>query len=167
MPGRLIWRPMTPDDLDGVVAVAGLAFPNHPEDRACFAERLDLNPSGCFVLDGAEGVRGYLIAYPWSAASVPALNALIGAVPEDAATLYLHDLALHPEARGGGHARPIVERLAERAAADGWPSIALVAVNDAAPFWRRLGFQPVDDPAMADKLAAAYGADARYMVRPL
>jgi len=167
MPDRLTWRPMASGDLDGVVAVARLAFPDHPEERACFAERLALNPSGCFVLAGADGVRGYLIAYPWTQASAPALNTLIGAVPADAATMYLHDLALHPDARGGGHTRPIVERLAERAAADGWPSLSLVAVNDAAPFWRRLGFQPVDDPAMAAKLAAAYGADARYMVRSI
>ena len=166
MPGDLIWRPMTQDDLDGVVAVARLAFPDHPEDRGCFAERLDLNPTGCFVLESAEGVRGYLIAYPWLRDSAPPLNTLIGTVPADAATLYLHDLALHPDARGGGCARPIVERLAAQAQADGWPSIALVAVNDAAPFWRRLGFQVVDAPVLAAKLAS-YGADARYMVRPL
>ena len=40
---RLNWRPMTEADLDGVTAVAGEAFPNHPEDRACFANRLGLD----------------------------------------------------------------------------------------------------------------------------
>lgn len=163
---QLNWRPMTEDDLDGVVAVARLAFPNHPEDRACFAERLGLNPGGCFVLESPDGVRGYLIAYPWRRGAAPALNSLIGALPEDADVIYLHDLALHPQARGGGHTRPIIERLAAQTRADGWPGIALVAVNDAAAFWSRLGFQPVDSPAMAAKLAS-YGADARYMVRPL
>ena len=163
---ELNWRPMLEGDLDGVVAVARLAFPNHLEDRACFAERLGLNPGGCFVLDGAEGVRGYLVAYPWRREAAPALNSLIGALPDDADVIYLHDLALHPEARGGGHTRPIVERLAAQATADGWPDIALVAVNDAAAFWNRLGFQAVDSPAMAAKLAS-YGADARYMVRRL
>lgn len=162
----LIWRPMTGADLDGVVDVARLSFPNHPEDRACFAERLGLNPKGCFVLSGAVGVRGYAVAYPWRDDAAPALNVLIGAVPEDAGTLYLHDLALHPDARGGGHARPIIEHLAEQAAADGWPSLSLVAVNDAAPFWAAMGFQIVDSPAMSAKLAG-YGADARYMVRRL
>lgn len=162
----LAWRPMTEGDLDGVVAVARVAFPNHPEDRPCFAERLALNPSGCFVLADDEAVKGYLVAYPWTPDSAPALNALIGAIPADAAVLYLHDLALHPDARGGGHARPIVERLAAQARADGWPAVALVAVNDAAPFWSRLGFEVRRSDALAAKLAG-YGDDARYMVRPL
>lgn len=160
------WRPMAESDLDGVVAVARVAFPDHLEDRACFAERLGLAPSSCFVLADGEAVRGYLVAYPWRLDSAPALNALIGAIPDEAETLYLHDLALHPEARGGGWTRPIVERLAQAARAEGWPSIALVAVNDAAPFWEKLGFRARETPALRDKLAS-YGADARYMVRAL
>lgn len=60
------WRPMLAGDLDGVVCVARLSFPDHFEDRACFAERFALYPQGCFVLDAGDGqVAGYLIAYPW------------------------------------------------------------------------------------------------------
>lgn len=162
----LDWRTMREGDLDGVVEVARVAFPNHPEDRPCFAERLALNPAGCFVLTDGGAVRGYMVAYPWVADSAPALNTLIGAVPTDATVMYLHDLALHPDARGGGHARPAVERLAAQARADGWPAIALVAVNDAAPFWNRLGFEVRSSDALAAKLAG-YGDDARYMVRSL
>jgi hypothetical protein len=57
-----------------------------------------------------------------------------------------------------------VERLAAQAAQAGWPTIALVAVNQAAPFWTGLGFRPRDTPDMTRKLAS-YGEDARYMVR--
>jgi N-acetylglutamate synthase-like GNAT family acetyltransferase len=71
---------------------------------------------------------------------------------------------LAPEARGGGHAARIVERLAQQAAQACWPAIALVAVNRAAPFWASLGFEPRDNPDMTRKLAS-YGEDARYMVR--
>ena len=158
---------MRPTDIDAVVEVARLSFPDHFEDRACFQNRLALYPRGCFVLAESEGAaRGYLIAYPWKAESAPPLNTVIEGLPGEPVVIYLHDLALHPEARGGGHTRPIVERLAAQATADGWPDIALVAVNDAAAFWNRLGFQAVDSPAMAAKLAS-YGADARYMVRRL
>jgi ribosomal protein S18 acetylase RimI-like enzyme len=160
------WRPMTAGDLDGVVATARLAFPNHPEDRPCFEERLALNPGGCFVLAGEAGVRGYLIAYPWVSGSAPALNSLIGAIPEAADTVYLHDLALHPDARGGGHARPVIERLAAETRAAGWPSLSLVAVNEAAGFWARFGFEVRESQALRAKLAS-YGDDARYMVRAL
>ena len=59
-----------------------------------------------------------------------------------------------------------LERLAEQATEDGWPAIALVAVNDAVGFWSRHGFVEQPAEAMAAKLAS-YGADARYMLRPL
>jgi GNAT superfamily N-acetyltransferase len=166
MPG-LSWRSMTPADLDAVADIALVAFPDHFEGRDCFENRLALYPEGCFVLAEGEGTpRGYLVAYPWAADSAPALNTLIGSIPAGAAVLYLHDLALHPEVRGGGWTRAIVERLADQARAAGWPALALVAVNDAAPFWERRGFTVVDTPAMADRLAG-YGPDARYMTRAL
>ena len=154
-------------DLDAVVEIARLSFPDHPEDRACFENRLALYPHGCFVLAPGDGkARGYLIAYPWTADAAPPLNSCFSDLPGDAALIYLHDLAIHPEARGGGSTTAIIERLAEQSRADGWPALALVAVNAAAPFWARQGFEPRDPPGMAQKLAT-YGAVARYMVRPL
>ena len=164
---ELTWRPMRAGDLDAVVRVAAAGFPDHFEDRGCFENRLDLYPRGCFVLarDGGEAV-GYLIAYPWVRAAAPALNNRIAALPEAPELIYLHDLALAPDARGGGHAAPIVERLADQARADGWTEMALVAVNGAAPFWERRGFVVIETPALAAKLRS-YGPDARYMVRRL
>lgn len=161
------WRMMTTADLDAVADIAVIGFPDHFEGRACFENRLGLNPSGCFVLADAGGApRGYLVAYPWQAEAAPALNTLIEAIPADATVLYLHDLALHPDVRGGGWSQIIIERLFDQARAEGWPALALVAVNDAAPFWERRGFVVVDSPAIKAKLAG-YGADSRYMIRPL
>ena len=158
---------MTGADLDPVCAVAWTAFPNHHEDREVFADRLALNPGGCFVLAaGDAAARGYLIAYPWRLDDAPALNTVVGRLPDPPNVLYLHDLALAPDARGQGHAALIVERLAAQAAQSGWPAITLVAVNQAAPFWAALGFEPRDAPAMTRKLAT-YGEGARYMVRPI
>ena len=163
----LAWRPMKMADLEGVVAVAAEAFPDHFEDRVCFAERLTLYPQGCRALAEPDGsVRGYVFAYPWRADSAPALNSLIGAIPADAAVLYLHDLALSRAARGGGHGRSGVETVIDLAREGDWPAIALVAVNDAAAFWARHGFAVADPPGMTAKLAS-YGPDARYMVRRL
>lgn len=164
---RLNWRAMTTADLDAVADIAVLGFPDHFEGRDCFGNRLALNASGCFVLaDADDRPRGYLVAYPWRAEAAPALNVLIEAIPADASVMYLHDLALHPDVRGGGWTKTIVERLADQSRVAGWPALALVAVNDAAPFWERRGFAAVDSPAMASKLAS-YGPDARYMVRDL
>ena len=163
----LSWRAMTAADLDAVADIAEISFPDHFEGRDCFGNRLALNPSGCFVLAEADGVpRGYLVAWPWRAEAAPALNTVIEAIPADASVMYLHDLALRPEVRGGGWTREIVERLADQARAAGWPALTLVAVNDAAPFWERRGFAVVDSPSMTAKLAG-YGPGARYMVRDL
>jgi len=161
------WRAMTEGDLGGVVAVARIAFPDHFEDLDCFAERLGLYPQGCRVFASVDGhVSGYGIAYPWVGEAMPALNARIGALPDAAELIYLHDLALSPDARGTGAASGFVGWLVHHARAENWPRIALVAVNDAASFWERQGFAAIDSQALRAKLAS-YGEDARYMVRTL
>lgn len=161
------WRAMAESDLDGVVAVARIAFPDHFEDRDCFAERLALYPDGCRVIAGEDDhVLGYGIAYPWVGDAMPPLNARIGALPDAAELIYLHDLALSPAARGSGAASGYVDWLVDHARAGGWPRIALVAVNDAASFWERQGFVAIDSQALRAKLAS-YGSDAHYMVRDL
>lgn len=157
---------MTPEDLDGVCAVAAVAFPDHFEARDCFADRLALHPEGCRVLGDGPDVLGYLIAYPSRRGSIPPLNSRMAARYADADVLYLHDLALRPEARGGGHARQAIQTLIEQAKGDGWPAVALVAVNDAGPFWARHGFVADPSPELRAALAG-YGPHARYMLRPL
>lgn len=161
----VVWRSMAPSDIDGVVAAAAACFPGHFEARACFEERLALFPQGCFVLASDRTVRGYLIAYPWPEGAVPPLNSALGGLPEERFAFYLHDLALHPDVRGGGHARLMVERLIDDIRKMGGKRVALVSVNDTLAFWQGMGFAPVvGDTAMTRKLAS-YGNDARYMVR--
>lgn len=151
---------MREDDLDGVVEVARVAFPDHPERRACFAERLALAPESCLVLADGQGVAGYLIAYPWPLQAIPPLDTLLGALPDARDAWYLHDLALLPEARGGGHARAGLVLLFAGIDAP----IGLVSVNDSAAFWQAQGFEPRENPAIRAKLAS-YGPRAHYMVR--
>jgi len=155
---------MTTADLDRVAEIARIGFPNHFEGRPLFANRLSLNPAGCFVLETPEGLEGYLVAYPWTKDAAPRLNTLIEAIPADAGVIYLHDLALTPAVRGQGWSKPAVRAVVDLAKADGWATIALVAVNDAVDFWRGHGFEVRQTPEMADKLAS-YGPDARYMTR--
>ena len=158
------WRPMTTADLDRVAEIATIGFPDHFEGRPCFANRLALNPAGCFVLQMPDGLEGYLVAYPWIGGAAPRLNTLIEAIPPDADVLYLHDLALTPAVRGQGWSKPAVTAVVDLAKAGGWATIALVAVNDAVDFWRGHGFEVKQTPEMAGKLAS-YGSDARYMTR--
>jgi GNAT superfamily N-acetyltransferase len=161
------WRRMAPADLPAVMVIAAVVHPDYPEDEAVFAERLRLAPEGCHVLAGEDGaLQGYLVSHPWPASAIPALNSLLGAIPQGVANWYLHDLALLPAGRGNGAAGAIVSAIAGQAAATGHTSLALVAVNASTGFWRRQGFREVHDPALDRKLAS-YDDAARYMRRDL
>jgi ribosomal protein S18 acetylase RimI-like enzyme len=157
-----IWRPMTASDLPAVLAVAAVVHPDYPEEEAVFAERLRLFPQGCLVLDGPKGLLGYVVSHPWHRGGPPALNTLLGRLPEAPGAFYIHDLALLPEARGTGAGRLIVGRLVALAREAQQPRLALVAVNDSSGFWQRQGFREMHDPALAAKLAS-YDDAARYL----
>ncbi|MBV9841529.1 MAG: GNAT family N-acetyltransferase [Sphingomonadaceae bacterium] len=162
------WRPLREADLEGVAAIAALTFPQHPEELACFAERLALSPAWCFGLqDGASSLLGYLIAYPWPLGSVPPLNALLGSLPPQADALFLHDLAIHPNAAGSGQGAKIVGHLASDAFNARFSDIALVAVNQTMAFWQGQGFRAEAPASNYRAKLASYGGGARYMRRHL
>ena len=158
------WRALTSLDLPSLEAIAARVHPAFPEDGAVFAERLRLYPDGARLLELNGAPAGYVLSHPWRFGQLPALNALLGAMPADADTYYLHDLALLPAARGTGAAAMIVGDMLRHARAVGLPSVSLVAVNGSLPFWYKHGFRAVQAPELADKLAS-YDAAARLMVR--
>ena len=164
--GDATWRAMAETDLPAVATLADAIHVDHPEDGAVFAERLALFPAGCLVLESSGVVAGYVVAHPGRVLAPPALNARIGALPSEADCLYLHDIALAPSARGRGLAAVALERLVAVARAAGLPRIALVAVAGTGRFWTQHGFEPVDAPALAPKLAT-YDSEARLMLRRL
>lgn len=162
----IAWRAMTGYDLDAVFEIANRVHADFFEAREVLAERQALYRNGCYVLEVSEKPAGYVLSHPWRLGSLPALNALLGALPELADTYYLHDLALLPLTRGLGAAGQIVAALTKHAGAMGYPTMSLVAVNGSVPFWQRQGFAIEDRPELAAKLAG-YEADARYMVKRL
>lgn len=163
---KLTWEPMRLSDLPTVNAIADRVHLDYPEDPAVFAERLDKAPFGCFVLKEGSTAHGYIISHPWLYKKPPELNTLLGELSAKADTYYIHDIALLPEARGGGHAGQITEQLVSVARARGIDNLSLVAVNNSVPFWTKSGFTVVDDPALAQKLLS-YDEDARFMVRKI
>ncbi|MBN9435856.1 GNAT family N-acetyltransferase [Bosea sp. (in: a-proteobacteria)] len=163
----LLWRPMAPADLPGVMNVAAEVHPGFPEDEAVFAERLVLSPAGCLSLAGADGgLAGYVVSHPWPLLQAPALNSRLGAIPPDADAYYIHDLALLPRAQGSGAASRVVALLEEEARKAALRRMALIAVNRSAGFWQRHGFRLTHDASLDRKLAS-YDDDARYMTREL
>lgn len=160
------WRPMRPDDLAAVEAIAARVHEAYPEDPAVFAERLRLWPEGCLIFERDGVPIAYVLSHPGRALAPPPLNSLLGVLPEPPTTYYIHDIALLPEARGQGAGSAMVAILLETARRAKCPEISLVAVNGSTGFWSRHGFLAVDVPALAEKLKS-YDDNARYMIRPL
>lgn len=160
----MIWRAMVAGDLDAVLDAAAIIHPGYPEDRAVFAERLALWPEGCRILDADGTVGGYALTHPWRYGTPPKLDTLLGALPAEPDTYYLHDIALLARARGQGAARRLVDDLAALAARSGLPTLSLVAVNASRPIWEAQGFAVADDAAPD---LASYGGEAWFMVRRL
>jgi GNAT superfamily N-acetyltransferase len=136
-------------DLAEIATIAALCHPDLPEPPSVFAERLALFPAGCFAALG-----GYAIAHPW-AGEAPPLATLLRALPEAPDHLFLHDVALRPEARGHG----LLPALLARLDALGWPETRLVAVRGTRVLWERHGF------AATGAAKPSYGAGAVAMRR--
>ncbi|SFB98633.1 Acetyltransferase (GNAT) family protein [Devosia psychrophila] len=158
------WRAMNTLDLPAVEAIAATVHPAFPEDLAVFAERQRLYSDGTQLLEMNGQPAGYVLSHPWTFGQLPALNALLGAIPSDADTYYVHDLALLNPARGTGAAAMIVGDMLRHARLSGFPSVSLVAINGSLPFWYKHGFRAVAVPELADKLAS-YEQSAKLMLR--
>jgi len=154
---------MTQDDLPAVTAIAARVHPEFFEEEAVFVERQRLYGAGTHLLEKGGIASGYILSHPWRLGSLPALNSRLGQLPADPDTLYIHDLALLPAARGTGAAGQIVEQVIAHARQAGLPCLSLVAVNGSIPFWTRLGFAVQERPELASKLRS-YEAAAQWMV---
>lgn len=154
---------MQRDDLAEVSRIAAVAHPDFPEDDTVLGERMELFPEGCFVLKNKEELGGYLLTHPWRAFNIPPLNTLLGSLPSDPETYYLHDIALMPEMRSKGEVSPIIKYLLQRAQERRLESCSLVAVNNSQGFWSRLGFVETSNEELDRKLQS-YDEAARFMV---
>ncbi|WP_165917474.1 GNAT family N-acetyltransferase [Roseateles saccharophilus] len=158
---------MTPDDLDAVLALQqrcyGVGF---LERREAFAAKLAATEGlGCCWMVAREGEPlAYVVSLPVCEATLPALDAPRCERPAKPTLLYLHDMAVAPEARSLGLAARLLARLRERAQALGLARIGLVAVQGSVPYWQRRGF--VEAAEMSKGLVAklaSFGAEARFL----
>ena len=157
---------MSAYDLPAVAEIAGAVHPKFPEAPEVLAERHSLYHNGAYLLEIGERPAGYILSHPWRFGALPALNSLLGEIPADADTYYIHDLALLPVARRIGAATFMTNALAKHARAHGFPTMSLVAVNGSQGFWGRHEFEVAEAPHLIEKLAS-YDDEARLMVRRL
>ncbi len=160
------WRRAHAADLEAISAIAARIHPDLPERPEVFAEKMRLYPDGCCVLAAGNEIAGYGLAHPWMRQQIPPLDGFLDRLPDAADCLYVHDVAVLPDLRGG-MARAYVAEIEELARSSGITTLALVSVYGTRVLWERLGFKPAaPDAALRDKLAS-YGASATYMLREL
>jgi GNAT superfamily N-acetyltransferase len=156
------------EDLDEVLAVQRSAYVDALlEGKATFAAMLQACPTGCFALRAGGRLLAYFFTHPGRRAQLPpALDSgehdAAGAAPAD--LYYLHDLAVHAEARRGGAGTRLLLCALAAARSAGFDTLAPTAVQDAAPFWARFGFAAVA-PAALD--AGARARLATYATHPV
>lgn len=160
------WSKLTPNEVAHVTSIAAQVHPGFFEDAAIFAERQKLCPDGCWLLRVDGQAAGYVLSHPVKLGQLPALNSLLGSIPPDADSYYIHDMALLPAARGTGAARQLVGQLATHARSAGFATMSLVAVNASQRFWESQWFMVSPRPELAEKLKT-YEDAARFMVRLL
>jgi GNAT superfamily N-acetyltransferase len=162
---------MTPADLDAVLALQQRCYgASFLESRAAFAAKLDVTAGlDCCWMACQDGAPcAYAVSLPVCEATLPALDAPRCERPARPTLLYLHDMAVAPEARSLGLAVHMLGQLQQRARALGLPRLGLVAVQGSVPYWQRQGFvEPaVLGAALAAKLAS-FGPEARFLSRPV
>lgn len=159
------WRVLSPDELPRVDAIAALVHPQLPERSEVLAEKLALFPIGCFAFVCGGIMQGYALAHPWRLFDAPALDSFLYAIPGDADCLFLHDVALLPQARGHGAVILLMRRLHELAQSQNLPFISCMSVYGTEKMWARHGFKKSSDLNKSEILLA-YGPGAAYMTCP-
>lgn len=158
---------MLPADVPAVMAVQAACYGDALlEPEAVVQARVAASPDTCWVASRGTELCAYLAAYRSRLGAVTRLHGPFRPA-SDADTLYLHDLAVHPRAHGAGVGGRLVDAVLAQGRRDGLSWSALVAVQGALSFWQRLGWSLADPAADAGPVLAAYGGDARYLVRNL
>ncbi len=157
------WLPLLPQDLESVNKIAQQIHPGLPERPEVFEEKICIFPEGCRKLISKDKIVGYGISHPWILNSIPPLDEFLKKIPPKPECIYVHDIAILPEARGKGASAQFIDYAKKLAAQIGLSHLAGVSVYGTMVLWSRFGFKIVESADLNKKLAS-YGPSAKYMV---
>ncbi len=135
-----------------------------PESEAVMRSKANCGPAMSFVaVDRESDVVGYCLAHPYPAdrAAVLGTSDSLPLTPTD--NLYIHDLAVEKASAGLGVAQLCFNQLTSVARRHGYRTMSLVAVQQAASFWTKMGFTPSTLASIND----SYTGDATFMTREI
>ena len=164
----LLLRPMVLPDLAAVLGIQRACYPgDFLESAEVITLRLRSPGNLSYVAERGGLVCAYLAAYRSRPGKLTPLHGSFETVLQPD-TVYLHDMAVAPAAKGQGLAQRLVEHLWTQGRSEGLVCSALVSVQGSQPFWERLGYRlyTLTEPAQQRNLDS-YGAGACYMVKAL
>lgn len=158
------WHPLLPEDIGSTSEIADKIHVDLPERREVFEEKITLYPSGCWKRLSPSGeIVGYGIAHAWTLHIIPPLDDFLGGLPKSPDCLYVHDVALLPEARGQNAGLEYINLLKKTAGQHGILNLACVSVYGTDKLWGRMGFRCMNNASANEKIAG-YGSSAKYMI---
>jgi predicted N-acetyltransferase YhbS len=157
-------RQIGDDDWHAIMAIQRLVYGSTLlEAEAVLRSKAELSPGTCLVGVGRDGkVVAYILAHPYPVGKWPNLGAVARAF-NGGSNILLHDLAVHGDASGQGVGTAMFGRVEKAARLRGFSTLSLIAVQNAAGYWRRLGFEAQGHPSPEK----GYGDDARLMQKIL
>lgn len=159
-------RTMEAVDLPAVLDIQARCYTEVTlESEESFLTKLRASPSTCFIASLDKETVGYPISLPWGFSHPPMLNAETCRLPPSPDCLYLHDLAVAPDARKSGVGRALVEAFLTRLRGLDLVRASLIAVQSSVPYWERHGFRTVPLSESLSAGISTYGEGARYMER--
>ena len=156
-------QPLHERNIADVLRIQKTAYPdNYLEDADSFLAKIVASPSTSFGAWQGDAMVGYLIALARSTDDGLGFNILdVPSVPiNEARVMYIHDVAVHPDARGLGVADLLLENLQHVVSDTSISEWRLVSVQGSRGFWEKRGFEVGSDP-----LPNGYGPEAVLMLR--
>ncbi|MGI2257984.1 GNAT family N-acetyltransferase [Shewanella sp. GXUN23E] len=152
-------RPITQSDWSAIMTIQAQTYHAiDPEPLNVMQSKWLLSPDTCLVVELETQIVGYCLAHPWLG-EPPSLNQCLPAQLDNPETLYLHDMAFAPAARGLGAGKALLGRLVAHARRLAVPHLSLVAVQGAESFWEKQGFEHTD----TTKCLGSYCDNPSYM----
>ncbi len=165
MKDRFTIREAKKADFNEIFNIQKSAYKKFSETKEAIESRLKLSDKTCFVAFSKKEIIGYLLAHPWKANSIPAFNSVLPALPDNADSFYIHDLAILKKNRKAGIGEALINKGLDCAVRLDFIRINLLAINDYAKnFYKKLCFKVkrITDKNSITNLIA-YGENAEYM----
>lgn len=153
-----------PSDLAEILALQKLCYHEiEPESAQSMLSKILISPQTCVTVRFYHQLQAYLLSLPAQLQHPPSLNEETTHLPTHANCLYLHDLAIHPQAQGTGLGQKLVRKFFQIAKEQKFKAACLIAIQNSVPFWQKQGFIiKIPSHALQEKLKT-YGENATYM----